>query len=172
MPLRSKRPPKLSGMAAILLVFQVDSRHEKITSVYVGLVVCRVNSHLYSPSQIPDFIKDIDGNLKAVCNTLKAGVTPARGAPIAFLWTISVVLCPSPQTLLIAWCIPPVMSKALNLIISTPATVPWGCACIVVYAMPPCSSVTTIPNNVLNMLEVGSSCPVGCSTTIGCIPLF
>ena len=39
MPPRSERPPKLSGMTAILLVFQVDSRHEKITNIYVGLMV-------------------------------------------------------------------------------------------------------------------------------------
>ena len=39
MPPQSKRPPKLSGMIMILLVFQVDSRHQKIINVYVGLVV-------------------------------------------------------------------------------------------------------------------------------------
>ena len=33
MPPRSERPPKLSEMTA-------DSRHEKITNIYVGLVVC------------------------------------------------------------------------------------------------------------------------------------
>ena len=32
MPPQSERPPKLSGMTAILLVFQVDSRNEKITN--------------------------------------------------------------------------------------------------------------------------------------------
>ena len=40
----------------------------------------------------------------------RLGVTPARGAPFAFLWTISVALCPSPRALPIAWCIPPVTS--------------------------------------------------------------
>ena len=75
----------------------------------------------------------------------RPGVTPARGVPIAFLWTISVVLCLSPWTLPIAWCIPPVMSKTLNQIISTPATVPWGHACIIVYVVPPFSSVNDDP---------------------------
>ena len=65
-------------MTAILLVFQADGRHEKITNVYVGLVVCRVDSHLYSPSQIPDFIQDIEGSLRAVCDTLKAGCNPSK----------------------------------------------------------------------------------------------
>ena len=39
-PPQSERPPELSGMIAILLVFQADSRHKKIINVYVGLVVC------------------------------------------------------------------------------------------------------------------------------------
>ena len=65
-------------MTAILLVFQADSRHEKIINVYVGLVVCRVDSCLYSPSQIHDFIQDIEGDLQAACNTLKAGGNPGK----------------------------------------------------------------------------------------------
>ena len=72
-------------------------------------------------------------------------MTLARGVLIAFLWTISVALCPLPRILPFAWCTPPVMSKALNWIILTPATVPLGCTCIVAYAAPPCSSVTMIP---------------------------
>ena len=39
-PPQSNMPPKLSGMTTIFLVFQVDSGHEKITDVYMGLVVC------------------------------------------------------------------------------------------------------------------------------------
>ena len=74
----SNRPPELSGMTAILLVFQVDSRHEKITNVYLGLVVHRVESHLYSPSQIHDYIKDIEGDLKVAHNALKAGGDPSK----------------------------------------------------------------------------------------------
>ena len=71
-------PPKLSGTTAILLVFQVDNMHERIINVYMGLVVCWVDSCLYSPSQINDFIQDIEGNLWAVCNTLKAGCNPGK----------------------------------------------------------------------------------------------
>ena len=54
MPPRSERPPELSGMTVILLVFQVDSRHKKITNIYMGLVH-RVESRLYNPSQILGF---------------------------------------------------------------------------------------------------------------------
>ena len=77
-PPQSDMPPKLSGMTAILLVFQADSRHEKIINVYVGLMVCQVDSRLYSPSQIHDFIQDIEGNLQAVHNALKAGGDPGK----------------------------------------------------------------------------------------------
>ena len=38
-PPQSERPPKLSRMTAIPLVFQADSRHEKITNIYMGLMV-------------------------------------------------------------------------------------------------------------------------------------
>ena len=68
---RSDTPPELSGMTAILLVFQVDSRHEKIINVYMGLVVCRVDFHLYSPSQIHDFIR-------VACDALKARGDPGK----------------------------------------------------------------------------------------------
>ena len=77
-PQQSERPPKLSGTTAILLVFQADSRHKKITNVYMGLVARWVDSHLYSPSQIPDFIKDIEGDLQAARNALKAGGEPSK----------------------------------------------------------------------------------------------
>ena len=70
--------PELSGTMAIPLVFQVDSEHERIINVYMGLVVCRVDSCLYSPSQINDFIQDIEGNLWVVCDTLKAGHNPGK----------------------------------------------------------------------------------------------
>ena len=68
----------LSGTTAILLVFQVDGRHERITDVYVGLVVHRVESHLYTPDQILDFVTDIEVDFKAVCNALKAGGNPSK----------------------------------------------------------------------------------------------
>ena len=77
-PPRSERPPKLSGMTAILLVFRADSRYEKITNVYMGLVVHRVESCLYSPSQIHDFIKDIEGDLQVARDDLKAGGDPGK----------------------------------------------------------------------------------------------
>ena len=77
-PLNPRGPPELSGMTTILLVFQVDSRHKKITNVYMGLVVCCVESCLYSPSQIHDFIKDIEGDFKVVCDALRAGGDPSK----------------------------------------------------------------------------------------------
>ena len=78
MPPQSERPPKLSRMTTILLVFQADSRHQKITNVYVGLVVHRVESRLYNPSQIHNFIKDIEGDLQAVRDVHKAGGNPSK----------------------------------------------------------------------------------------------
>ena len=70
-PLQSNTPPKLSRMMAILLVFQVDSGHKRIINIYVGLVVHRVDSHLYSPSQINDFIWEAHDALKAGHHTGK-----------------------------------------------------------------------------------------------------
>ena len=69
---------ELSGMTAILLVFQVDNQHEKITDVYVGLVVCCVESHLYAPEKILDFVSNIEVDLKAVHDALKAGGDPGK----------------------------------------------------------------------------------------------
>ena len=77
MPPQSKGPPKLSGMTAILLVFQADSRHEKITDIYVGLVV-QVESCLYAPDQILNFVKDIEVNLQVAHDALKAGGNPGK----------------------------------------------------------------------------------------------
>ena len=65
-------------MTTILLVFQADSRHEKITNIYVGLVVHRVELHLYNPNQILDFIKDIEGDLQAAHDTLRVGGDPSK----------------------------------------------------------------------------------------------
>ena len=47
MPPASEGPLKLNGTTTILLVFQVDGQHERITDVYVGLVVHKVEFHLY-----------------------------------------------------------------------------------------------------------------------------
>ena len=71
-------PPKLNGTTAILLVFQADGQHGRITDVYVGLMVCRVESHLYTPDQILDFVTDIEVNLKVVHDVLKAGGDPSK----------------------------------------------------------------------------------------------
>ena len=73
MPPHSNTPSKLNRTTAILLVFQVDSEHERIINVYMGLVVRQVDSCLYSPSQINDFIQDIEVDLQEVGNTLKTG---------------------------------------------------------------------------------------------------
>ena len=78
MPPQSKGPPELSGMTTILLVFQADSKHEEITDVYVGLVVHRVESRLYAPDQILDFIKDIEVDLQVAHDALKAGGDPGK----------------------------------------------------------------------------------------------
>ena len=153
-------------MTAILLVFQADGRHEKITDVYVGLVVCRVDSHLYSPSQIPDFIQDIEGDLRVVCDALKARGDPSkRHTYCLFVDNLSSVMSVPTDP-------PYCLVDPTSYINSTLITVLQGCACIIVCATPPCSSVTMIPNCVLNMSRVTSSCPVGCSTMIGCTPLF
>ena len=93
MPPTSEGPPELSRTIAILLVFQVDGQHERITDVYVGLVVCRVESHPYTPDQILEFVTNIEVDLKV------AHVTPARGVPFAFLSATMGVQCPSSQTL-------------------------------------------------------------------------
>ena len=85
MPPSLEGTPELSRTTAILLVFQADGQHEKITYVYMGLVVCRVESHLYTLDQILDFIRDIEGDLQVLQATLKAGATLARGMPFASL---------------------------------------------------------------------------------------
>ena len=78
MPPASEGTPELSRTTAILLIFQADDQHEKITDVYVGLVVCHVKSHLYAPDQILDFVSDIEVNLKAVCDAINAGGDPGK----------------------------------------------------------------------------------------------
>ena len=77
-PPQSNTAPKLSRMMAILLVFQVDSKHKRIINVYMGLVVRRVNCRLYSLNQINDFIQDIDVDLQEVRNALKAGCDASK----------------------------------------------------------------------------------------------
>ena len=78
MPPLLEGPPKLNRTTAILLVFQVDGQHKRITDIYVGLVVCRVDSCLYTLDQILDFVKDIEGDLKVAHDALKAGGDPGK----------------------------------------------------------------------------------------------
>ena len=78
MPPTSEDPPELSSTTAILLVFQVDGQHERITDVNVGLVVHRVESCLYTPDQILDFVADIEVDLKVAHDALKAGGDPGK----------------------------------------------------------------------------------------------
>ena len=78
MPPALEGQPKLSRTTAILLVFQVDGQHERITDVYVGLMVHRVESHLYTLDQILVFVTDIEVNLKVAQNALKARSNPSK----------------------------------------------------------------------------------------------
>ena len=64
---------KLSRMTAILLVFQADNQHEKMIDIYIGLVVRCVESCLYAPEKILDFVSNIEVNLKAACDALNVG---------------------------------------------------------------------------------------------------
>ena len=77
-PPTSEGTLKLSGITAILLIFQADNQHEKITDVYVGLVVHHVESCLYAPDQILDFVSNIEVDLKVAHNALKAGCDPGK----------------------------------------------------------------------------------------------
>ena len=76
-PPQLEGPPELSVTTDILLVFQADSQHEKIMDVYVGLI-CRVESHLYTPDQILHFIRDIEVDLQAARDALKVGGNPGK----------------------------------------------------------------------------------------------
>ena len=44
----------------------------------MGLVVCQVESCLYTPDQILDFVANIEVNLKVACDALKAGGDPGK----------------------------------------------------------------------------------------------
>ena len=78
MPSMAEGTLELSGMTAILLIFQADDQHEQITDVYVGLVVRHDKSHLYAPEKILDFVSNIEVHLKAAHNSLKAGCDPGK----------------------------------------------------------------------------------------------
>ena len=96
MPLLSEGPPELSGTTAILLVFQADGQHEWMTDVYVGLMVCRVDSHLYTPDQILYFVKDMRVISRWCVMLLRLGATRARGVPFASLSATIEAQCPLP----------------------------------------------------------------------------
>ena len=78
MPPPSEGTPELSGTTAMLLVFQADGQHERITDVYVGFIVHRVESRLCTLDQILDFIKDIEVSLKVAHDALKAWGDPGK----------------------------------------------------------------------------------------------
>ena len=78
MPPTLKGALKFSGTTANLLIFQVDDQHEKITDIYVGLVVCHVEFHLCALDQILDFVSNIEVDLKVVHDALKAGGDPGK----------------------------------------------------------------------------------------------
>ena len=78
MPPQLEGPPEVSRTTAILLVFQADSQHEEITDVYMGLIVCRVESHMYTLDQILDFVKDIEVDLQASWDAIKAMGDPSK----------------------------------------------------------------------------------------------
>ena len=78
MPSVAEGTLKLSRMTAILLIFQVNDQHKQITDVYVGLVVCHVESHLYALEKILDFMSKIEVNLRVAHDALKAGCDPGK----------------------------------------------------------------------------------------------
>ena len=106
MPPVSEGTLELSRTTAILLIFQVDDQHEKITNVYVGLVVQHVESRLYTPDQILDFVSDIEVNLKAVHDALKAGGDPGKRRAFCLFVNNYGGTMSSPQTHLTASFIP------------------------------------------------------------------
>ena len=108
-PRKSEGIPKLSGTTAILLVFQVDSRHEQITDVFIGLVAHQYESCLYPPEQISNFIGDIEVNLREAQKVLKDGGNPGKSHAFCLFMHNLRVLCPSSQTHHTAWCTPSVM---------------------------------------------------------------
>ena len=67
---------ELSGTTAILLIFQVDNQHEKITNIYVGLVVHCIESCLYAPDKILDFMSDIEVDLKVAGGAMSVPTDP------------------------------------------------------------------------------------------------
>ena len=74
--------------------------------VYVGLIIHRVESRLYIPDQILDFIKK---TFRWHAMLLMPEVILGRGAPSAYSLATLGVPWVSPQTPLIVWYTPPAM---------------------------------------------------------------
>ena len=77
-PPTSEGTLELSRTTAILLIFQADNQHEKITDIYVGLMVHCIESCLYAPDKILDFVSNIEVNLKVTHDVLKAWGDPGK----------------------------------------------------------------------------------------------
>ena len=84
MPSMSEGTLELSRTMAILFIFQADDQHEKITDVYVGLVVHLIESRLYVLDQILDFVSNIEVDLKVARDALKAGGDPGKRHTFCF----------------------------------------------------------------------------------------
>ena len=167
MPPQLEGPPELSRTTAILLVFQADSQHEEITDVYVGLIVHRVESHLYTPDQILDFIKDIEVDLQVVLDTLKARGDPSKRRAFCLFVSNSWGAMFIPTDL--PYCLHPYRPALLPL---TPTTTQWGHTCVTVSAVPLCISTMVNLKSAQTTLGTTSSCPVGLSTMTGSSPQF
>ena len=134
----------------------------------MGLVVCRVESRLYTPDQILNFIKDIEGDLQVAHDALKSGGNPSKRR--AFCLFVNNFSGPMAVPTDPPYCLvyPTSYIKDVDLDHFDTHNSLWGCACIVAYATPSYSSATMIPNSIPTMQEATSSCPMGCSTMIGC----
>ena len=156
-PPQSNTSPKLSRTMAILLVFQADSKHKRIINVYMGLMVHQVNSQLYSPSQIKDFIQDIYVDLWEVHDALKAGHNAGkRRAYCLFVDNLSGVMSvlTNPPYCLVY---PTTYVKGTEPNHFNTQNSPAG--------------TRLHPSSALNMQGVTSSYHAGCSTMTDCITL-
>ena len=167
MPPRSEGSPELSRTTAILLVFQADSQHEEIMDVYMGLIVHRVESCLYTLDQILDFIKEIEVDLEAVRDVLKARGDPGKRR--AFCLFVSnfggamAIPTDPPYCLVYPTCylrdVDPDHFDTCNNLAGT--------------HLHYCICHTTLqsmmnPEGASTMPGAASSCPLGLSTMIGC----
>ena len=162
--------PELSRTAAILLVFQADGQHEKITDVYLGLIVHRVNSHLYTPDQILDFVRDIEVNLKVVQDTLKAGGDPGKRRTFCLFvnnygGTMSISMDP-PYCLIY----PTSYMRDVEPDHFNTHNNPAGICCTTAYITPHCSSPMMTPTSTRSTLGTDKSYLMGLSIRSDCSP--